>query len=172
MNKNIIFIGFSGVGKTRTARLLAKKLDTLFLDTDDMIETCENSIIKDIFATKGEDYFRSLENKIAKHIKNNIQRTIIATGGGFPIFYKNIQKLGTVIYLQASFDDIFNSLDNKSKEKRVIFDDINKAKELYNNRKTVYEQNADYTIQASLSLEENIENILRGPLKGTSINEK
>ena len=39
--KNIVLVGFSGVGKTTVGRLLSSKLKMEFFDTDDAIRRCE-----------------------------------------------------------------------------------------------------------------------------------
>ena len=51
-NKNIVFIGFMGVGKGTIARSLIQKTKRMGLDTDDIIESMENRKIKDIFARR------------------------------------------------------------------------------------------------------------------------
>ena len=63
MSKNIILIGFMGVGKGRTARALAVKKNKYTVDTDDLIETMVKMKIRHIFAEHGEASFRQLENR-------------------------------------------------------------------------------------------------------------
>ena len=58
--KNIVLIGFMGVGKGSVAREIVKQSDLIALDTDDIIESMENRRIKKIFAEEGEEYFREL----------------------------------------------------------------------------------------------------------------
>jgi len=58
--KNIVLIGFMGVGKGSVAREMVKQLGVVALDTDDIIESMENRSIKKIFATEGEQYFRDV----------------------------------------------------------------------------------------------------------------
>jgi shikimate kinase len=160
LNKNIILTGFSGVGKSNTSRILAKQLHTYAIDTDELIEFNEHKKIKDIFKEYGEDYFRTCENNVALYIKNNIKNTIIATGGGFPIFVKNIDLLGINIYLYASFDDILKNLSEKELKKRVLFDDLKNAKEIFINRHNIYKGKADFIIDASINFEQNVSKIL------------
>ncbi|MGZ5208062.1 MAG: shikimate kinase, partial [Sulfuricurvum sp.] len=59
--KNIVLIGFMGVGKGSVARAMVKRSRLVAIDTDDIIESMENRAIKEIFASEGEAYFRSLE---------------------------------------------------------------------------------------------------------------
>lgn len=81
--KNIVLIGFMGVGKGSVAREIVKQSDLVALDTDDIIESMENRSIKKIFAQEGEEYFRTLERKVAQWLQKEVRGTLISTGGGF-----------------------------------------------------------------------------------------
>ncbi len=138
------------VGKTTTAKELAKILQTSYLDTDSLIEFKEDKKITDIFKDNGEEYFRNLEQKCANYIEHNISNSIIATGGGF---YKvsNIKKLGKVVWLNASFDEIYAYLqscdDYKEQiQKRPLLKDKQKAKELYDMRFKEYKKVCDIKV--------------------------
>ena len=61
--KNIILIGFMGVGKGSVAREVIKHSEYVAIDTDDLIESMQNMTVKKIFAENGEEHFRALENK-------------------------------------------------------------------------------------------------------------
>ncbi|EGQ0230367.1 AAA family ATPase, partial [Campylobacter jejuni] len=78
--KNIVFIGFMGSGKSTLARALAKDLDLVFLDSDFLIEQKFNQKISEIFAQKGEIFFREQEQKMADFF-SSCEKTCIATGG-------------------------------------------------------------------------------------------
>jgi shikimate kinase len=165
-NKNIILIGFMGVGKGTTARALVKASDMYAVDTDDLIESLENRKIKKIFENDGEEYFRNLEKKTAKWLEKNVKNSIISTGGGF---YKvpNLKKIGKVIYLKSSFDAILEKIyaspnAKKKIKKRPLLNDRKKAKELFDMRTKEYEKVADITIDIkNLSIDKVIENILK-----------
>jgi shikimate kinase len=166
MKKNIILIGFMGVGKGTTARAFAKKYGVYNIDTDDLIESKENRLVKKIFEKKGEAYFRQCEQDTADWIEQCVTGTLISCGGGF---YKvnNLNKLGTVVLLDASFEWIHNRLKTaknaKSKlAKRPLFSEEKKAKALYKEREKAYRKVADVIIDvANLSLEEQLEEIAR-----------
>jgi len=147
---NVIFIGFMGVGKGMVARAFAKKSGLMTIDTDDLIESLENEKIKNIFANFGEKYFRDLEKKIALWLENGVDNTIISTGGGF-LKQKNLKKIGTVIYLESSFEAIINNLYShpnakKKIKKRPLLGDLKEAKKLYNQRIIEYKKISDYTL--------------------------
>ncbi len=148
--KNIILIGFMGVGKGSTAREIVKQSEIVAIDTDDIIESMENRRIKKIFEYEGEEYFRDLEKKVSIWLEKNVSNTLISTGGGF---YKvsNLNKIGKVVLLHSSFDGIYKRIVNhpqaeKKLRKRPLFQEINKAKELYKLRLPEYKKVADIII--------------------------
>ena len=162
MKKNIILIGFMGVGKGTTARAYSKKYDTFIIDTDDLIESKENRRIKTIFKEEGEKYFRLCEQQCADWIELSVNNSFISCGGGF---YKvsNLKKLGTVVLLDASYDWIFNRLSTaenaKAKlRKRPLFSEPKKAKKLYSEREEAYKKIADLIIDVE---EKNLKAVIK-----------
>ena len=149
-NKNIILIGFMGVGKGTIARALVKQSDYFAVDTDDLIESLENKKIKKIFEENGEPYFRNLEKKCALWCEKNVKNSIISTGGGF---YKqpNIKNIGTVIYLESTFDKIIEGLHNapnskKKFKKRPLLNNLEEARKIFDQRILEYKNVADIII--------------------------
>jgi shikimate kinase len=151
--KNIIMIGFMGVGKGSVAREVVKQSGIVAIDTDDIIESMENRKIKKIFADEGEPYFRDLERKVAKWLEKSVTNTLISTGGGF---YKvpNLKKIGKVVLLHADFDTIYNRIiehpnAEKKLKKRPLFQDAEEARALYDEREANYMEVADIVIDVS-----------------------
>ncbi len=102
---NIVLIGYMGAGKSAVGENLARRLRWDFIDTDQYIVELENMTINEIFATKGEEYFRDLETQIIKAFTSKLSNTIISTGGGLPMREENrkiLRMLGTVYYLKAT----------------------------------------------------------------------
>ncbi len=136
-----------GVGKGTLARAFAGKTNIYAIDTDDLIESLTNMKIKKIFKKKGEEYFRALEQRTADWLANNVQNSIISTGGGF-YKVKNLKSIGTIVYLKADFDWIYERI-TKSKnakkkiKKRPLFKSYKDAKKLYEQRIKEYEALAD-----------------------------
>jgi len=143
---NIILTGFMGSGKSTVGRALAKELNTYFIDTDSLIETFENKSIKEIFDSEGEEAFREKERYCFEWIKNNVKNTIISVGGGFPVFVPEIKQAGIVVYLKVEFEDILKRMNKDEIAKRPLFQDIDKAKELFIKRDKIYNSLADYVI--------------------------
>ena len=139
-----------GVGKGTTARAFAKRYGVYNIDTDDLIESKENKEVKEIFAKKGEAYFRALEQETADWIERSVTGTLISCGGGF-YQVKNLNSLGTVVLLDASFDWIHNRLKTAKNSaeklaKRPLFSEPKKAKKLYKEREKAYKKVADVVV--------------------------
>ena len=64
LNKNLVFLGMMGSGKSSIGNLVSKKLDIPFIDIDNLIVENTGMSIAEIFEIRGEGYFRNLEEKI------------------------------------------------------------------------------------------------------------
>jgi len=151
--KNIILIGFMGVGKGSVAREVIKHSEYIAIDTDDLIESMENRKIKTIFEQEGEKYFRKLEKNIAKWLESSVKNTLISTGGGF---YKqeNLKKIGTIVLLDSPFDAIIRRIKEhpnalKKLKKRPLLSDLKAARKLYEARRPEYLKLADIVIDVT-----------------------
>jgi shikimate kinase len=83
LNKNLVFLGMMGSGKSSIGDLVSKKLSLQFVDIDHLIEKEAGMNISEIFKKNGENYFRNLEEKITLKALKNIKKVISLGGGGF-----------------------------------------------------------------------------------------
>ena len=151
--KNIVLIGFMGVGKGSVARELIKHSDYIAIDTDDIIESMQNRKIKEIFKTDGEAYFRKIENDVAKWLEKSVKDTLISTGGGF-YKVKNLKKIGIIVLLDSPFEEILARIHahpnaEKKLKKRPLLSDLDQAKALYEQRRPEYLKLADLVIDVT-----------------------
>lgn len=151
--KNIVLIGFMGVGKGSVAREIVKHSEYIAIDTDDLIESMENRKIKSIFETDGEEYFRKIEKNVAKWLEESVKNTLISTGGGF-YKQKNLKKIGNIVLLDSPFDEIIKRIQEhpnaaKKLKKRPLLSDLEKAKELYAMRRPEYLKVADVVVDVT-----------------------
>ena len=89
---------------------------------DEVICEQEKKTIEEIFATKGENYFRELEHYILKDT-NTMTNTIISTGGGAPCFFDNMQLMkqyGLTIYINPGIEELTNRLLSQGRENRPM----------------------------------------------------
>lgn len=147
---NIVLCGFMGSGKTVVGKELAKILGVKFVDTDELIEEEQGVAIKAIFATHGEDYFRDLEYEMCKKVAE-MNGVVVSTGGGAMTFKRNVDAIkegSKVVFLDASFDVICDRIGDSTT--RPLFQDKEKAKKLYDERKDKYISAADYVINGDM----------------------
>lgn len=122
----IFLVGYMGAGKTTLGRALAKKLGLPFIDLDSYIEERFHKTISQIFAEKGEEYFRDLERRML-HEVGDFENVIISTGGGTPCFFDNIEYMnsqGTTVYLDVPIERLFIRL-SIARNKRPLIKDKN-----------------------------------------------
>lgn len=106
--RNIILGGFMATGKSSVGRRLAIVLGYDFLDLDTLIAAEEGMPISQVFSTRGEDTFRSLETRMVERVAGRTG-CVVATGGGTIVNPRNLETLkrsGVVVALTADPDTI------------------------------------------------------------------
>ena len=148
-----------GSGKSSIGKILAKKIDFKFIDTDKLIEIQEGIKIKEIFNSKGERYFRDLEVKALEKTLTT-QNAVIATGGGIVQRQKNrllLENEKNVFFLNSSVNRQFER--TKDSDKRPLLNKGDKFKtlgELYKKRLSHYENVSRYKIEMDDKTNEDI----------------
>ena len=123
MNKNLIFlVGFMGCGKSTIGRKLAARTGFDFIDLDKMIEGKVGASIADYFKQHGEQAFRELERDSLQ--KTDFpDKTIIATGGGAPCFFDNMDWMnrhGQTLYINLTPQTLADRLEHGKAERPLI----------------------------------------------------
>ncbi len=101
-----------GTGKSEVGLLLARRLGWTFIDTDRRIEARERGTVAQIFARRGEDYFRDVEARVVAEAASR-RDVVIATGGGVVLRPENMMHLrrqGWVVSLTAPVDVLVKRL--------------------------------------------------------------
>lgn len=157
---NIILIGMPGAGKSTVGVILAKVLGYKFVDADLLIQEKEDRLLHEIIKAEGIDGFINIENQVNSSI--TAHKSVIATGGS--VVYgkeamKHLQKIGTVIYLKLSFDELNKRLININ-NRGVIMKDGQTLYDLYLERTPLYEKYASITIETDgCSVEDSVRKI-------------
>lgn len=124
MNKRIYLIGFMGSGKSTFGKKLAKELALPFIDLDKEVEIKAKCSITDIFKYLGEDTFRKMESDTLHELSER-EEFVMATGGGTPCYFNNIEfinKKGKSIYIELDIQSIYNRLSQAKNIRPTIKD--------------------------------------------------
>jgi shikimate dehydrogenase len=149
----IALVGFMGTGKTTTGKKLAKKMNCSFVDTDDLIVEHESMSIPEIFATKGEDYFRQVERAVLKKVINVPGKCIISCGGGLVLNDENraiLQEHCLVLWFFASPQSIIKRIKPGSRPLLNVANPLEKATAILEERKYTYASAADVLINTEV----------------------
>ena len=74
-------MGHMGSGKSVLGKIISKQLNFNHVDSDRLIEKKTNQTINEIFQTKGEPYFRSIEENVILEIVYK-KELVLSLGGG------------------------------------------------------------------------------------------
>lgn len=136
---NIILIGMPASGKSTVGVVLAKRLGYEFIDTDLLIQKQEQALLREIIAEKGEDGFLVIEDQVNADLE--AERSVIAPGGSV-VYCENAMKhykeIGTVVYLQTSYQTIKERIGDP-KKRGVVLREGQTLKDLYEERRVLFE---------------------------------
>jgi shikimate kinase len=160
----IYLIGLPGCGKSTLGRQLSKKLNIPFIDLDTAIEQRESKEVKDIFRQKGEDYFRKIESETLKRISEGLADFIMATGGGAPVFFDNMEfmnSFGQTVFLDVPPRVITERILKADKEERPLLarlgpDELKDQIEFLRSQRIRFYNKATYKITADTVLVDDV----------------
>jgi len=140
---NIILTGFMATGKSDVGHELARLLNMKFVDTDLLIEKKVGVKISDIFAKKGEKYFRDVESEITLEV-SEYDNCVISTGGGIVLRQENIDNLkknGKIVNLKTSIKKILERVTGRSDRPLLnVKDKESEIKKLLETREQYYKK--------------------------------
>ena len=151
---NIILVGMPGSGKSTVGKKLAKALGRPFVDTDALIVEAAGRPIPDIFATDGEEVFRTLETEAVKKA-GMMSGAVIATGGGVVTRQRNYAPLsqnGRIVFIKRALDRLPTAGRPLSQ--------IQSREAMYAVRLPLYQAFADLEADNNGSIHDTVETIL------------
>ena len=138
-----------GAGKTTVARILARRLDRAFFDTDHEIERRTGVKVPVIFDIEGEAGFRLRETQALVELAAQ-DNVVLATGGGIVLSAENralLKERGLVVYLRAQPRDLwYRTRHDKNRPLLQTADPLGRLQELYELRDPLYTEVADIIV--------------------------
>lgn len=141
-------------GKSTIGKILAKKINLPFYDTDTEIIQCTGVEIALIFELEGEGGFRRRESEKLKKLAD-LNGAVIATGGGIVLDKNNreiLKSSGRVIYLKCSVAQQLSRTRHDTKRPLLQIENPKaKLEELMETRAPIYEEVADIVVSTDRS---------------------
>lgn len=106
MERWLVLSGYMGAGKTSVGRRVATRLGVAFTDLDREIESRAGMPIPEIFAKKGEVWFRRTEERVVRDVVGG-PPGVLALGGGSLESAKTrafLMREADVVWLRADVD--------------------------------------------------------------------
>ena len=150
---HLILVGLPGSGKSVAGEALAAQLNRSFLDFDREIERRESASISELFAIRGEHYFRQQEIELTLELRQ-CGNMVVAPGGGW-VTNKGVVEIvrppAKLIYLKVRPETALARLGTQRSVRPLLSrpDPLGELKRLLSEREALY-ANADYVVNAEV----------------------
>ncbi|HBN95223.1 MAG TPA: hypothetical protein DDZ66_02895 [Firmicutes bacterium] len=145
----LVLTGFMGSGKTHVGKTLATAMSLDFVDLDDRIVQETGQSITEIFASRGEETFRSFERRIFLDQLLCPGSMVVATGGGTLLqegILEAVHGAGAlVIYLDVSLEVALQRIGGDS-NRPMLKGGVKETRKLFERRQPLYEAVADLKV--------------------------
>lgn len=157
-----------GSGKSSSGKVIAALLRWKFVDLDELVEKNEGIAVAEVFASRGEEYFRTAETEALRSVSGRTM-TVVACGGGTPCSEQNMalmKSTGMAVYLRLPAEILVSRLRH-SMTHRPLLQNAGPAElkarvqDLIALRSQWYEQ-ADLILDAETMTEEEMTSIIAG----------
>ena len=150
LNKNLVFLGMMGSGKSSIGNLVSKKLNLPFIDVDNLIVESTGMSISEIFDKKSESYFRNLEEKITLKCLQKNKNVISLGGGGFinAKIRKEILTNHLSFWLKWDESILIRRIKDNKKRPLVFKSTSQEIRSIIKNRSKIY-SNAQFKINCN-----------------------
>ena len=119
---HLILVGLPGSGKTTIGRRAAHRIGRKFLDFDREIERREGVTVAELFATRGEQYFRELELELTRELSVT-GGMVLSPGGGWIMNDGAVELLrppGRMIYLKVTPEVALKRMGRRSERRPLL----------------------------------------------------
>ncbi len=128
--KIILLVGMMGCGKTTLGKVLSRRLNLPFIDSDKEIEKASGCSISDLFATYGEEEFRRGEERIMARLLTQSKPCVLSSGGGAFLSLKTqaiAKKHAISVWIRADVDLLSHRTEGRKHRPLVPAKDNKKA---------------------------------------------
>ena len=150
---HVVLVGLPGAGKSTVGRVLADRLGCEFLDFDEEITRRVGIPITEIFATKGEQYFRNLEAELTREMADR-PAAVVAPGGGWvvqPGLVELLKPPAMLVHLRVSPGTAVSRMGREVAARPLVrgADPVGRVVTLWETRQQAY-RSADFEVDADV----------------------
>jgi shikimate kinase len=141
-HRSIVLVGFMAAGKSRIGRLLAKRLNLPFVDSDSRIEELYRRSVAEIFGQLGEAEFRRAEREVISRLLSE-EAQVIAVGGGAFIDdepREALNRQAVTVWLDAPIELVLARLGRSESRPLAANKSEEEIRALWNHRHAHYAQ--------------------------------
>lgn len=134
--------GFMGTGKSRIGWELSRELSLHFVDTDKLISKVVGKTIPEVFAERGEGFFRACESEVVRRV-TRLEHAVVSLGGGTFVHESNRRELlrrGPVVVLTATPETVYARTKHSDRPLLHVPDPLTRIAELMLEREGAYQQ--------------------------------
>lgn len=146
-DRHLVLVGMMGAGKSSVGRVVARRLDRVLLDSDEMIEERMGRTVREIWRDDGEECFRTIESDVLTDALAAAEPAIIAAAGGVVLSEGNRTLLkgdmAHVVWLLADVDLLLNRVKNGMHRPLLDDDPEGTLRRMYEERSDLYQDVAD-----------------------------
>lgn len=143
---NIVLVGMPGAGKSTLGKLLARRLNADFVDTDTLLAEALKMPLRQWLEEKGQASFRTMEDTLVSNL--HVQGAVIATGGS--VVYgqaamQHLARIGWIIYVEVSPAELQRRI--AAEPRPIVWPGNQTFEQLYAERDVLYRRHAVFTIR-------------------------
>ena len=166
--RSIVLIGMMGAGKSSVGRCLQTRTGLPCFDMDELIVAQSGLSIAEMFAQKGEQWFRNLETLVLTELRLN-EPAIVVTGGGVVLRPGNVdtlKRLGTVIWLEADAETLFERASRRGNRPLLQTENPRATiSEMLELRRPLYAGAADIRVDTTRRSHDDVTNVILSELE-------
>ena len=149
--RNICLIGLPTAGKSTLGKKLYQHLNKGFIDTDNIIQQRFSQPLPDLIKEHGEKKFLEMEEETILSLDHT--NVVLATGGSAVYSEKSMDHIRShlrcdIYHLFITKQEFTKRMDNPA-NRGVIMNDYKDLNNLYKTRLRLYDEYADYIINAN-----------------------
>ena len=149
MGDHVLLVGFMGVGKSTTGKVLAQRLGCRYVDSDERVKERTGLTVPELFAQRGEPAFRAEESEVLREACQAVDGVVVGVAGGAVLDPANralMRTTGTVVWLRARLETIVQRVGD-GRSRPILGDDPAAAvRRLYPQREPLYAELADVVV--------------------------